>query len=72
MVNFLNELLYVPESIDNDKKMGLVEELVARAFKDIGCVDDGRISYPVFHNWTKTNTLCSLIHNFSQEKHLLI
>jgi nucleoside-diphosphate-sugar epimerase len=72
MVTFLNELLHVPETIEEKMKPVLVEELVARAFEDIGCADNGKISYPVFHNWTKRNTLCSMIQNFSEEKQLLI
>merc|ERR1739845_117200 len=68
MKTFLTELLHVPESTPADFRNALSEELVERAFEDVGCSHDGLISYPTFHQWTKRNSLCDFVNNFMEEK----
>lgn len=71
MKDFLSQTLHVPYGISDDVKAGLCEELVERAFSETGCSEDGCMSYPTFHNWTKRTSIYEFVHNFAEEKEYL-
>jgi len=71
MIDFVTEILYVPDAMDEQAKKVLVEDLVDRFYEDIGAGSAGTISYSEFHNWTKRNTICNMIEAYSLEKNLV-